>query len=124
MGLAMRLATLFCLTSMLSLAGSWTGVLVDSTCYDDEERNVNPFDGSTDVNHDRDLEIRFCRPKARTKLFAVVQQSGVSFKLDPAGNAKAAEIVRNAAKKSRLVVAVTGEMSNHTVKVDSIALLR
>jgi len=52
----------------------------------------------------------------------VVQQNGEMFKLDAAGNAKAAELVRDAAKKSRLHVTVTGEMSKDTVRVDSIVV--
>jgi len=120
----MRLAALFCLSVALSFAGSWSGALVDSKCYDAMERNVNPTDTLTDVDRDRDLEIRYCSPNARTKLFAVVQQSGQSFKLDSVGNAKAAELVRKTGKKSSFVVAVIGEMSKNTVQVDSISMSR
>jgi len=125
MGLMMRIAALLCLGCAMGSAGNWSGVLVDSKCYDTEERNVNPFDGSTDVDHDRGLEIRICRPSAHTKSFSVVKkEDGVSFRLDAAGNAKAASLVRKAGKKTYFVVTVTGEMSKGTAKVDSISMIR
>jgi hypothetical protein len=117
------LAALLCLRSVPVLAESWTGALVDSNCYASEEGNVNPFDPPFNVNHDRGFEIRACRPSARTKSFAVVDSDGQSFKLDPSGNAKAAELVRQAGKKSRLDVMVTGEKHKDTVRVNSISLI-
>ncbi|HVP48071.1 MAG TPA: hypothetical protein VMT32_15865 [Bryobacteraceae bacterium] len=124
MGLMMRIAALLCLGCAMGSAGNWSGVLVDSKCYDTEERNVNPFDGSTDVDHDRGLEIRICRPSAHTKSFSVVQQDGVSFRLNAPGNANAAGLVRKAGKKTYFVVTVAGEMSKGTAKVDSISMIR
>jgi hypothetical protein len=101
-------------------AGSWSGVLVDADCYAREERNVDPKNTTFDVDRDRDLEIRYCLPSPKTKSFAVVQFSGQSFKLDSAGNAKAAEIVPKTTKKSRIHVTVTGQMVKNVVSVDSI----
>ena len=88
--LAARLAALACLSSALSFAGNWSGILVDSRCWDIQENNR----GGTLVYDGRDgnLEIRLCSPGAKTKSFAVVQQDGLSFKLDAPGNAKAAEL--------------------------------
>jgi hypothetical protein len=115
-----RALGLFCLSASLSFAGTWSGFLVDSRCYEAAERNVNPTDTLTYVDRDGSSELRRCSPKAKTKLFAVVQSVDPSFKLDSAGNAMAAELVRQTVKKSRLVVTVTGEMTKDTVKVDSI----
>ena len=120
----MRLTVLLCLTSGLAFAQSWSGVLVNSKCYEDVERNVNPWESSIDAARDRNYEIRFCRANGRTQLFTVVQQDGRSFKLDSAGNMKAAEIVRNGNQKYIFVVAVTGEKTDNTIKVDSISMLR
>jgi hypothetical protein len=50
-----------------------------------------------------------------------VQHDGLSFNLDSAGNAKAAEIVQKTAKKHSLAVVVTGVMSGNTIQVDSIS---
>jgi hypothetical protein len=121
---AMRLAAFLCLSSALSFAGSWSGTLVDSKCYDAEERNVNPTDTLTSVDRDTNREISYCSPSLKTKSFAIVESSGQSFRLDAAGNAKAAELVARTGKKSRCAVVVAGEMSKALVKVDSISLIR
>jgi hypothetical protein len=121
---AMRLAAFLCLSSALGFAGSWSGTLVDSKCYDAEERNVNPTDTLTSVDRDTNREISYCSPSAKTKSFAVVESSGLSFRLDPAGNAKVAELVAKAGKRSHFAVTVVGEMNKAMVKVDSISLIR
>jgi hypothetical protein len=119
-----RLAALLSLAPVLGCAGSWSGTLVDAKCYQAEERNVNPTDTLFNVDRDGSREIRYCAPKAKTKSFAVVPSDGPSLKLDPAGNAKAAELVRQMGRKSRLVVSVTGELSKDMLKVDSISISR
>jgi len=122
--LPVRLAALVCFSSALSVAGTWSGVLVNSKCWTLRERDVNPSDTSTFVDRDRNLEIRLCSPNAKTKSFAVVQPDGLSFQLDAAGNTKAADLIRQSGKESVLTVAVTGEMIKNTVKVDSISKMR
>ena len=120
----MRVCVLFCLASMAGFAGSWQGVLVNSKCYDALERNVNPFESGLDAGRDRNFEVRYCRANARTKSFTVVQPDGQSFKLDSTGNAKAADIVRKGNQKFIFVVDVTGKVRDHSIKVDSISMLR
>jgi hypothetical protein len=120
----LRLAALLCLSSALSFAATWSGVLVDSKCYDAEQRNVNPTDTLTNVDRDGNREIRYCSPNAKTKSFALVQSDGPSLKLDSAGDAKAAELIPKTSKKFRLNVAVTGEVSSNIIKVDSIAIAK
>jgi hypothetical protein len=123
----MILPALLCLASPITFAESWTGDLVDSACYQGGESNVNPFAASPYVSHDRDLVIRQCRPRPdKTKRFAVVEKWGQTFQLDPAGNAKVADLVRNADKKSHYIhVTVTGEKSNDDrVRLDSISIAR
>jgi len=112
------------LGSSPALTENWTGYLVDANCYASEERNVNPFAASFDANHDRAYEIRVCRPKARTRKFAVVDVNGKSFELDPSGNAKAADLIRKIGQKRLLNVTVTGDRHDHTVTVDSISLAK
>jgi hypothetical protein len=51
---------------------------------------VNPNDTLTSVDRDTNREIRYCSPNAKTKSFTVVQSDGLNFRLDFAGNAKAA----------------------------------
>lgn len=50
MALAMQLAALACLSSTLGLAESWSGVLVDSRCWESEEGNVTRKDSSNYVD--------------------------------------------------------------------------
>jgi hypothetical protein len=119
-----RLIALLCLSSALSLAGSWSGVLVDAKCYASEERNVNPTDTLTHVDRDQNSEIRYCSPRSKTRAFAVVQQDGAIYKLDSAGDLKAVELLRKTGKRSRFPVAITGEMSGSIIKVDSISVAR
>jgi hypothetical protein len=114
-------ATLICLMAVPGFAQSTTGFLVDSDCYESLERNVNPWDTNTYVDRDRDWEVRYCSPDRKTKSFTLVNHDGLSFKLDPAGNAKAAELLGSARKKSVLEVSVTGEVSRAAIKVSSIS---
>jgi hypothetical protein len=112
------------LGSSPAFAENWTGYLLDAKCYASEERNVNPFAASFDANHDRAYEIRVCRPKVRTRKFAVVEVNGNSFELDPKGNEKAADFVRRTGEKRLLNVTVTGDRRDHTVTVESISLAK
>ena len=124
MALTMQVVSLLCLSSALSFAGTVSGVLVDSKCYAAEERNVNPTDTEIYVDRDGNLEIRYCRPRAKTKCFAIVTPDDQSFELDSTGNAKAAELVRQSGKKSRYNVAAVGGINKHTIQVESISLAR
>jgi hypothetical protein len=124
------LAALTYLSPAISLAGSWTGTLVDAKCYASEERNVNPTDTLTAVDRDTNLHIRYCAPTPKTKAFALLQHDGLSFTLDAAGNAKAAELVRlneravgkTRGSRPRFAVAITGSLSTHRIQVDSISI--
>jgi hypothetical protein len=120
--LRVHLIALLCLSSAPGYAGTWSGTLVDSKCYANEERNVNPNDTLTAVDRDQNQMIRYCAPSAKTKTFAVVRHDGLIFNLDSAGSVKAAELVRKVGKKSRFAVVVNGEVSGHKIKVDSISM--
>ena len=125
MGLAKRLVALLSLASALGLAATWSGALVDANCFRSLENNKNPQDSLSSVDRDRGAEIVYCTPTLKTKSFAVViLDSGISFKLDPSGDAKAAELVREIGRHPHFMVDVSGEMSKHTIKVDSITTAR
>ena len=121
MALTIRIAALLAFSSAIGFAETWSGELVDSKCYAAEERNVNPTDTEIWVDRDRGYEIRYCSPRQKTSAFAVVQPDGRSFPLDAAGNAKAAELVRNTGKKHVTPVTVTGVMIGKAIQVDSIS---
>jgi hypothetical protein len=110
-----------CLAAAPAFAQSWSGYLVNSDCYQSELRNTGPWDTSSYVDRDKDSDVRLCAPNSKTKSFAIVDHDGMSFKLDTTGNAKAAEITRQAVKKQFLKVLVTGEKSKGGIRVDSIS---
>jgi hypothetical protein len=122
--LTMHLIILLSLSSAFAYAGTWSGALVDSKCFEIAERNVNPTDTLTYVDRDQNQEVHHCSPGAKTKVFAVVQHDGVALKLDSVGNAKAVEIVRKTVKTFPLAIVITGEMSGNTIKVASISMVR
>jgi hypothetical protein len=122
MAFAMRIAVLACLSSTLGLAQSWSGTLVDSRCWDSEENNTRAT--STYVDRESNLEIRLCSPKAKTRSFVVVLPGGLNFKLDAAGNERAAELVQKSDKRNAVTVLITGETSGNIIKVDSISMAR
>jgi hypothetical protein len=95
--------------------------LVDTKCYENEERNVNPRDTLIFVDRDQNREILYCSPKAKTKSFTIVEPSGQYFRLDSAGNAQAAALLQRTGQRNELYVTVTGELRKNTINVDSIA---
>jgi len=105
----MRLAILFFTASMLASAANWSGFLVDSKCYNAEERNRNPTDTSS-VDRDGDYEVRYCHPNPKTKIFALVLPDWSSLRLDSSSGAKAADLVRATGKQRYFAVTVTGDM--------------
>jgi len=117
----MLLAALAALPAASSFAGTWSGPLVDSKCYAAEERNVNPNDTQTAVDRDIGYEIRYCTPTHKTKYFAIVDEDTTRLKFDAAGNAKAAELVKNITKKRGMLVTVTGQLVKNTIQVDSLS---
>jgi hypothetical protein len=117
MKLYLQIPVLLCLVSTLGLAESWSGILVDSKCYDSAVRNVNPWD----PYGDQAMNVRLCRPTLRTKSFAIVQQDWVRLKLDSSANEQAVDLVQKTNKKSYLGVLVTGEKDKDTIKVETIS---
>jgi hypothetical protein len=115
-----RFATLLFLAPVLSFAGTWSGLLVDSNCYTSELSNTNK--DPTTVDRDMNREVRYCAPKPHSKIFAIVLPDWDSRKFDPTGNTRAAELVRRAGKKSLLEVTVTGDLNKDVIHVASISL--
>ena len=93
-----------------ALAENFTGKLLDAACYD-QEKGAKPCDAT-----------------AATTTFAV-NVSGKVYKLDDAGNAKAAEAIKSRADRSadpskttggEIAARVSGTMEGQTIKVESI----
>jgi len=95
----------------LALAENWTGKLVDATCIADPQK------ASTG-----------CDATGATTAFAIVV-TGKTFKLDDAGNTKAAEAMKNRADRSTnpnappsttVTAKVTGTKDGENLKVETI----
>jgi hypothetical protein len=115
----LRTVGLSCLASVLGVAGTTSGWLVDSKCYASMLDNRN----AAEVSWDGNLAIRYCTPDKKTKSFAVVRwDDGSNFNFNPPGNEKAAELPLSADKKFVYRVNVTGETRRNTVEVDAISI--
>jgi hypothetical protein len=122
--MSVRLVVLLCLSSALGFAANWSGSLVDSRCYANEERNINPTETLQYVDRDTNYELRYCAPSAQTKSFTFVDHQGTSFQLDSAGITKAADLVRKTGKKAPFAVNVTGELNKNAIGVETISLAK
>jgi hypothetical protein len=122
----MRFAAIFCILCVGAFAETWRGALVDADCYSSVTHNINPHDTEMYVNRDKEWDIRRCAPRAKTSSFTMVPLNGMEpFRLDPSGNARAAELVRKAGGAKFVTVDVIGTpMPKKTVRVDSISLAK
>jgi hypothetical protein len=116
-----KLATVLCLGSMLCMAETWTGKLVDANCKDQSKQGASPSTPSTPTQMSST-----CAPTRSTTAYGVEMSDGRVLKLDSTGNAKASEAMKANASSTRgsksgaIVVTVTGSLDGHTVKVDTI----
>ena len=100
----LKIVSIFALASALCFAESWTGKLVDITCAHQSKPEASKPEP--------------CVVTTATKAFGIETKDGKLFKLDLAGNSKAADLFKITNKTE---VAVSGVMNGETVKVDSIA---
>jgi hypothetical protein len=100
--------------------------LVDASCFQSEERNVNPDTINLPGARDLDFEIRACYPRAnKTKAFMVVLSGGEILTLDAPGNTQAAKLVSAVGRpkgRHRFGVNITGTISGEIMHVDSISV--
>jgi hypothetical protein len=106
--------SVLCLGSVLCLAETWSGKVVDAACKDQAAapaaQGAQPSSPAANA----------CEPTASTVAFGIELSDGKVLKLDSTGNTKAAEAMKNNAGKSSLQATVTGSMEGQTVKVESI----
>lgn len=105
-----------------AFAQPMSGALVDARCYESMDGNRNPSSTLYDVNRDRNAEIRYCHPGAKTKTFLVIDFNGQSHRLDAAGEAKAAALVQAHPKLHWYQVDVEGGRSGGVLQVSSMEL--
>jgi hypothetical protein len=97
------------LFASLAFAESWSGTLIDATCYN-QSKNATP-----------------CAATSATTAFAL-NVSGQVFTMDDAGNTMAAAVLKNRAdrstdqdgKSSPITAKVTGTKDGDTLKVDNV----
>jgi len=119
MKVVLRTVCLSCLASVLGLAGTTSGWLVDSKCYASMLDNRN----AEQVSWDGNLAIRYCTPDKKTKSFAFVRwNDGSHFTFNSAGNEKTIGLHLTADKKFVYRVNVSGETWKNTIKVDWISI--
>ena len=102
-----RLIALSGAFSILAVAETWSGTLVDAACTADKKAE--------------------CAPTSATTSFALVLADGKTVKLDAGGNSKAADALKNSADRSKspaskttVTAKVTGSLSDDTIKVETI----
>lgn len=93
------------------LAESWTGKLIDANCSAASNSNSNSSATSSKLPES-------CTPTSSTKVFAIQTPDGKIYRLDSAGNSKAAEAVKSNPGKSE--VTVSGNLNGQMVKVESL----
>lgn len=109
MRITSRLLVFPAMFTMLALAGNWSGKLLDAACYD-SKKGANG-----------------CEATSQTTAFAL-SASGKVFKLDSAGNAKAAAAFKNRADRAEpgkaqakeVMATITGQESGGTITVEAI----
>ena len=98
--------------SMLALAESWSGKLLDATCYDQQKK------------------VAACNATSATTTFAL-DASGTVYKLDADGNSKAMDALKNRADRAadpskpastRVMAKVEGTEKAGIISVDSISI--
>ena len=115
-------ALISCAAAVPAMAESWSGQLVNSDCYSGH-LNSNPRE-SHPGSYDTGLMIRQCRPETKDATFAVVEPEGQVVTLNASSNEKVLELLHKAGKKRMYTVTVTGEMTQSSVKVETISLVK
>jgi len=94
---------------MVALAASWSGKLVDASCYEKQKSSVS------------------CDPTSKTTAFGI-DVSGMYYKLDRTGNSKAMSALKDRADRSapgqsqstQVTVKVDGSENQGTISVENI----
>ena len=105
----LTIATCVAFFAALALAETWNGQLFDATCMTQQK------------------SAQACSPTSSTTAF-VAAVNGKTYKLDDAGNAKAAEALKDRADRSApdapatsmVTAKISGTIEGDTIKVESI----
>ena len=120
---SLSLAGLLTFLAGAASAQDWTGYIVDAKCYVSQEQNRNPTDTDSYANSDVGYEIRVCHPTPKSKTFVFIEQNGLRYFIDPAGNGRVFDFVHANGKKAADLVSVVGTKSpGYHMQLQSIAL--
>lgn len=108
-----------------SSAATWTGPVVNSSCYSSLQQNTSADEGFTGI--DLGGRIRYCAATVTTTSFAIVQPDGSMLRFDGPGNEKALDLMYSAGiykAKARPRVIVSGKRYRNTLQVNCIVLTK
>jgi hypothetical protein len=114
-----KLGIVLCMAGVASYADSWSGKLIDSTCYEHHSTAATSGQKPPKVDKiDKD-----CAPTTATDTFAVLAD-GKIYKLDAQSNAKVAADMRGGALKADkdgdVHITVTGFRNGDTLTVNNV----
>ena len=101
--------------AVLSYGDTWSGKLLDAACVARNQQNP-------DRNSSKTGNPPTCVASKSTGTFALRTSDGKIYKLDPAGNSKAATAVRGNPDNDSPEADVSGAMEGDVLKVDSISV--
>lgn len=115
----LKTGMLLCFASAMSYAANWNAKLLDASCSD-----KNASTTQLDKKAQEKLS-QTCAATASTTNFAILTSDGQIYKLDSAGDSKAASELKSGAlkpdKDGDIHVSVSGNMKGDTVSVDTIS---
>jgi hypothetical protein len=101
--------------AVLSYGDTWSGKLLDAACV--ERSQQDPDRNSTKTGNPPT-----CVASTSTGVFALQTSDGKVYKLDPAGNSKAATAIRGNPDNKSPEADVSGALEGQILKVDSISV--
>lgn len=114
-----KLGMVLCLAGVAGYAETWTGKLIDASCFERFSTAGNNGNKPLDVDKlDKD-----CAPTAATATFAVLDGDKI-YKLDAAGSSKVMAVIYGGAVKADhdrdVHVTVKGKKNGDTIMVESV----
>jgi hypothetical protein len=122
------------LFSVMALAESWSGTLVDATCAMQNQQSQSGQSSQPDQGGmGASSSAATCAPSSTTTAFALRTSSGQTYQLDDAGNAKVITAMKDRADRMKdegtsatssgdmpVHASVKGTLNNSIIKVDSV----
>ena len=128
-----RTLTLLAISAMFAtfaFAESWSGTLLDASCYDRQAQQSGGQSQSAQSQTAQSSAAQACQATSQTSAFAL-ETNGKIYKLDSAGNQKVGSAMKNHAERStpgaagagqssKMMATVEGTESGGTIKVERV----